>query len=215
MWERPLGAIGLSRKDRFAPRGRSYGSCTIQLFGKPQIDKPWVQPQNSESMSALLPDRIEVERAVATGRVYEGVLPLARLERLAGMLHDASGEVRYALRFDRTAMHHPMVTVEADTALPLLCQTTLERYEQPVSVRSRIGLIVREEQESGLPEGFEPALMEEGRVDPQALIEDELILMVPVVARKPGARLPDAEEPVVEAEERPNPFAALAALKKG
>lgn len=166
-------------------------------------------------MSALLPDRIEVERAVAMGRVYEGVLPLAHLERLAGMLHDAQGEVRYALRFDRTAMHHPMVTVEADTALPLLCQTTLERFEHPVRVRSRIGLIVREEQESGLPEGFEPALMEDGRVDPQALIEDELILMVPVVPRKPDAALAVAEESVVEAEERPNPFAALAALKKG
>ena len=33
--------------------------------------------------------------------------------------------------------------------------------------------------------------------------------------RRPDARLPAAEEPVVEAEERPNPFAALAALKKG
>jgi uncharacterized protein len=165
-------------------------------------------------MSALLPDRIEVERAVATGRVYEGVLPLARLERLAGMLHDVQGEVRYALRFARTALHQPMVTVEVDTALPLLCQTTLERFEQVVSVRSRIGLIVREEEESGLPEGFEPALMDHGWVDPQALIEDELILMVPVVARKPDARLPAAEAAMIEAEERPNPFAALAALKK-
>lgn len=166
-------------------------------------------------MLAPLPEQIEVERAVAAGREYAGALPLDRFARLQGMLHDTQGQVSYTLRFGRTVIGQPMVEVEANAALPLLCQSSLERFELPVGVRTRLGLISREEDESGLPEGFEPCLVQQGQVDPLALIEDELILTVPVIARNPALSPVQHEQEVpVEVEAKPNPFAALAALKR-
>lgn len=180
-----------------------------------RIDRRRPSPYDSAAMLAPLPDQIEVERAVATGREYSGQLPLERLARLQGMLHDSQGQVAYTLRFGRTVIGQPMVEVEADTALPLLCQSSLERFELPVAVRTRLGLISREEDESGLPEGYEPCLMQQGLVDPLALIEDELILTVPVIARNPALAQSEREqEAPVEVEAKPNPFAALAALKR-
>jgi uncharacterized protein len=171
-------------------------------------------------MLAPLPDQIDVERAVAAGREYEGSVPLRRFERLLGMVHDGEGEVHYVLRFGRTIIGQPMVEIDADASLPLLCQGTLERFELPVSVRTRLGFITREEDEAALPEGFEPCLYTQGQVEPLALIEDELILMVPVIARKPGVTVEGVvsegslQEALEDPQAKPNPFAALAALKR-
>lgn len=165
-------------------------------------------------MHAPLPERVDVERAVATGREYSGCLPLAAFARLGGMLADTRGEVRFGLRFGRNAIGQRMATLQAETALPLVCQATLERFELPVQVHTRLGLIADEADEAGLPEGYEAALMDQGLVDPLALVEDELILAVPVIPRRPGTEVLDPA-PAPEGEEgRPHPFAALAGLKR-
>lgn len=167
-------------------------------------------------MHTPLPEQIDVERAVATGRVYTGSVRLAEMPRLTSLLADANGEVRYELKFVRNFMHQRTVELSADTAMPLICQASLDRFELPVHIESRLGFVKDEADAAGLPEGYEPALTDEGMVNPLALIEDELILAVPVIPRKPGVKLKlPADEPESEPEaDRPNPFAALAALKR-
>jgi uncharacterized protein len=167
-------------------------------------------------MLTPLPERIEVERAVTTGRVYVGVLPLAALPRLVGLLADAQGEVRYELQFGRNAIGQRSVALVADAALPLICQTTLDRFEFPVHVDTHLGFVKDETEDAGLPEGFEATLTDDGMVDPAALIEDELILAIPVIPRKPDAQVqqPAAVPEGEAASGRPNPFAALTALKR-
>lgn len=196
-------------------RENAFKLSASPLIVSGRIDRRALAPYDSAAMLAPLPDQIDIERAVAAGREYVGVLPLHRFARLASMLHDVEGEVRYALRFDRNVIGQLMVAVEADANLPLLCQSTLERFELPVSVRTRLGFISREEDESGLPEGFEPCMMTQGFADPLALIEDELILTVPVIARKPDVAPVIQQQEVRNSESaKPNPFAALAALKR-
>ena len=56
---------------------------------------------------------------------------------------------------------------------------------------------------------------EDGAIRPADLLEDELILAVPVVPVSPGSESVDLDWPVTGDEEaQANPFAALAALKK-
>jgi uncharacterized protein len=167
-------------------------------------------------MLTPLPERIEVERAVTTGRVYAGVLPLANLPRLTSLLADAQGEVSYELKFGRNAIGQRSVSLQADAALPLTCQATLDRFEFPVHIDAHLGFVKDEADDAGLPEGYEAALTDDGMVDPAALIEDELILAIPVVPRKPDAVLkqPAAKPEEAADEQRPNPFAALTALKQ-
>lgn len=165
-------------------------------------------------MHAPLPERIDVDRAVTAGRLYAGTLPLARFERLAGSLVDTVGEVEYSLQFEQNELNQSTVAVNAKAHLPLLCQTTLERFEQPVEVAARLGFIVREDEEAGLPEGYEAVLKQDGWVDPIALIEDELILAVPLIPRRPGSDAVLAKHAIPpEPEAKPNPFAALKALR--
>jgi uncharacterized protein len=166
-------------------------------------------------MSAPVPPVLDAWRMVTARRSFEGVLPLSGFTRLAKSLTDTEGNCRFELEFGRDALNLPFVEVRAQADLPLLCQRSLERYLQPVTVLQRLGLITEQAQERALTEEMEPLLLDEhGQLRVIDLIEDELILALPVVPINPDAPEIEAEwaeEDVVD--DTPNPFAALVALK--
>jgi len=165
-------------------------------------------------MSASLPAVIDVWRMVAARRVFEGSLPLSAFKRLRGSLVDAEGQVNFALEFGRDASNQAFVEVRADAALPLLCQRTLERYLHRIRLVQQLGLITSEAQEDALPEQMEPLLVpESGEMPAIDLVEDELILAVPVVPMNPDSELPSQEWHEEPEEEKQNPFGVLAQLK--
>jgi uncharacterized protein len=158
---------------------------------------------------------------VAAKRVFEGRLRLSSLSRLREVLCDEGGMleegiVRFAVEFDRDALQVPFVEVRVDAELPLECQRSLQVFLHPVHVVQRLGLILDEADEAGLPPDYEPLLVPaDGMLRPAELVEDELILAVPVVPVKPGTELPEQEWPESGSDEvQANPFAALAELKK-
>lgn len=167
-------------------------------------------------MSTEVPEILDAWRMVAARRGFEGRLPLSSMPRLCGVLVDAQGEVAFALEFDRDALQVPYVELRIDAGLPLLCQRTLQRFVFPVALVQRLGLIRDEADEAALPEGYEPLLLaDDGGLRPVELVEDELILAVPVVPVAPGSESIERDWPVsAEEEVRANPFSALAALKK-
>ena len=166
-------------------------------------------------MSAPLPPVLDAWRMVAARRCFEGSLPLSGMTRLREALVDAEGDCRYTMEFGRDGLDLPFVEIRAEADLPLQCQRTLERFLHPVRVEQRLGLITVEAQESALPEGMEPLLLgASGELDPAGLVEDELILAIPVVPIDPRSTEVSAEWPAADDEEpKPNPFAALAAMK--
>jgi len=166
-------------------------------------------------MSAALPDRVDVARQVQARRIYEGTLPLSAMPRLRGALAAVDGEVRYHVEFGKDGLGVSYLGLRADAELPLLCQRSLEVFSLPVSIDGRLGLIDDERDEAALPPGYEPLLVEGGVVNLAEVIEDELILAVPVVPTKPGAPLEWHDVADEEPAEKPvNPFSVLAGLKK-
>jgi uncharacterized protein len=166
-------------------------------------------------MSTALPPVLDAWRAVSTGARFEGTLPLDRFARLRPSLADTDGQVDYVMQFGRDALDQGYIELTVKGRLPLQCQRSLSRYLEPVDLVQRLGLITREEQEAALPEGTEPLLLQGGaELHPAELIEDELILAMPVVPIDPDAGELAAEwQPPADDAEKPNPFAALAALK--
>jgi uncharacterized protein len=144
-------------------------------------------------MNAALPESVDAWRMVQARRSFQGSLPLASLPRLRGSLAATDGAVDFDLEFDKDELGVAHVRVRADASLPLTCQRTLEVFTLPVHVDSRLGLIAREEDEAALPGGYEPLLAADGMLRLADVVEDELILALPVVPVKPGA------EPVARA----------------
>lgn len=169
-------------------------------------------------MSGKLPERVDPWRMVAERRCFEAELPLARFARLADSLAGAGGSVQVWIGFDADALGQAFVRVRVTGALPLLCQRSLEPFALPVEIDARLGLIRTEVDEAALPPGYEPLLVESGELLPLDLVEDELILALPVVPLSPREN-PDApvwQDPGFDDfTKRASPFAALRSLRDG
>lgn len=156
---------------------------------------------------------------VSARRSFNGNLPVAHLPRLADALATADGTIAYDIEFDRDELGVAYLAVRAQTELTLICQRSLEPFAMPVSIDTRLGLITREEDEAGLPPGYEPLLLEAAELRPAEVIEDELLLALPLIPVKPGLEESDlswsTDPEQTEEPQRPNPFAALSSLKKG
>ncbi len=157
---------------------------------------------------------------VSARRSFAGTLPVASMPRLCGMLAGDAGEVAYELEFGRDDLGMAYLDVRADAPLTVTCQRSLEPFVLPVSVSSRLGLIRSEREESGLSPESEPLLVEEdGKLAMADVIEDELLLALPLVPVNPDSALPEEftrppSESEAGDEHTENPFAVLRELKK-
>ena len=153
---------------------------------------------------------------VAAQREFQGRIPLASMERLRGSLLQPDGEAACRIGFGTDALKVPFVEVRIEAELPLLCQSSLRRFLLPVRLVQRLGLIRDEAGEAALPPEYEPLLMPaDGMLRPAELVEDELILALPVVPVSPEAEMVEREfAPTVEEVAKASPFAALVGLKK-
>jgi uncharacterized protein len=169
-------------------------------------------------MSATLPGKIDATRAAQARLLLEGRLPLSALRRLRPSLADDAGEVAYRLAFERDELGLVRIAVHAEATLSLICQRTLEAYPQPVVVDRRLGVIARESDEAALPADHEPLLSADAMVSPADVIEDELILALPIVPRNPLIGPADVADPDRVGNDTrgdgPGPFAALEGWKR-
>lgn len=174
-----------------------------------------------------VPQVLDAWRMVAARRGFQGRIALSSLTRLRDVLCDVADapEVVFTIEFDRDALQVPYVELRVDAQLPLQCQRSLQRFLHPVQVVQRLGLIRDEADEAGLPPDYEPWLLAaDGMLRPADLVEDELILAVPVVPMQPGAGTePGVLPPGAAQHDWPGtavdaaaakPFAALAALSR-
>jgi uncharacterized protein len=116
--------------------------------------------------------------------VLSGELPLAKLKRLSGMLHSDDGSVRASLRFRQRRDGFLVAELDFATTVELVCQRCLEPFLQ--SLAERVELVLIDPKSSpAAPEGYEPVELEDGRLLPAQLVEDELIVSIPLVPKHP------------------------------
>lgn len=169
------------------------------------------------------PDKLDVQAFAKEGASLAGTWPLASLERLASSTAGpAEGDVHWTalgeLRPVRGGEPQLWLHLTADTTLKLECQRCLGPVETGVQAK-RSFLFVRGEQSAeALDADLEDDVLALPRaLDLRELIEDELLLELPLVPRHEVCPEPlvAPSSPQDEAlQDNPNPFAALAVLKK-
>jgi len=168
-------------------------------------------------MSLEYPDFIDPQKAAEGHRTFSGTIALSRMDRLKDFLAKDVGEARFSATFEKDSLVGVRVEVEVNAVLWLLCQRSLEPYQEIVSRSSQLGVIEDISLEGLLPEGYEAILAEHGRISFLVMVEDELLLALPQVPRNPELPPLDAEpgdaEPVGMSpgqQPRQQPFAGLA-----
>jgi len=115
----------------------------------------------------------------------------------------------------------PWIHLKAHTALPLVCQRCLAPVDVPVAVERSFRFVADEATAAAEDDEADEDVLAQSRVfDLVELVEDELLMALPVAPRHescPEAVTMSAGGPEFEAAlgRRQNPFAALARLKPG
>jgi len=190
------------------------------------------------------PRRLDVAAFATEGASLSGTWPLATLARLAETRLQAADGAQLAgadelVHWQAQGEARPILggateiwlSLSGRVALPLECQRCLGPVLTPVDFERRFRFVGGEEQAAALDAESEDDVLAMSRsLDLAELVEDELLLALPLIPRHE----PDCPAPVnlvFEAEEsedagadggsdpatapaRENPFAALAALKK-
>jgi uncharacterized protein len=161
------------------------------------------------------PYLIDPQRLATKPIVLEGVFRPADLERLEDSLANGEGELRYRVTAGLDAQRRKVVSCIINGFVFLTCQASLEAFRHEISVDDRLVLVDEESQLPPVEEesDTEDYLVADEPLDIRDLVEDAVLLALPMVPRKPGLQEP-REGDGKPAGERPNPFAALASLKK-
>ncbi len=152
------------------------------------------------------------------GSLLEGSPAPADMARLAPSLAADGGEVEARLACNRDAAGQAFVAGHVAARLPLVCQRCLEPVAVDVEADFRLALVESESEIARLGEEYEPLMVEGRSVRPLDIVEDELILALPLApmhAEPCGTRVREheGEKASGEAETR-KPFADLADLMK-
>lgn len=132
--------------------------------------------------------------------------------RLDGLLFSNEGVIEIHLSGRQDNRRRCLVDARILADVVLECQTTFEPIKYQVDTQITYCTVISEEQVADLDEEYEPLLIDDGQVDIKEVIEDELILSLPLIANKASVdlsvqfsygNLPEQTEP------KKNPFKVL------
>ncbi len=185
--------------------------------------------------AAKPPTALDLRACAQKAETLSGQAPLAAFARLTEDLPElaslapvrwsAHAEFRQPLgeltpEVDRSVTPEPQLWLhlQADAEVPQTCQRCLSPYAQPVEVDRWFRFVASEEVALTEDDASEEDLLVfEPRLDLVALLEDELLMELPLVPMHEQCpepvRMSAGELPASVEEEKPHPFAALASLK--
>lgn len=154
---------------------------------------------------------LEIDRLSRGGAVFDFDLSLADLPRLISRSPEVGGSVRGAVRFGRSA-GAAVADLTVEGAATLRCQRCLQPMQWPLRSSVRVALLASETEAQALPEEIEPMLAPEGRIRIVDLVEEEVLLALPIVPLHAEVCTELPHEPPGREQQTQQPFARLGEL---
>ena len=123
---------------------------------------------------------LDVDRLPVDDDPWVLELPVTDLPRLAASLAGNDGVVRATVDFARVD-GVPRLHVGADVEVTLICQRCLQPMQVLLEGESQVALVENLAQADALPEDVEPVWVESRKVDLREVVEEELLLALPLV----------------------------------
>jgi uncharacterized protein len=167
--------------------------------------------------------RAPVDSLVGTEAAIDFTIPLAELPRVSHELSASDGDAHGKVRFSRQ-LGHAVADLDVSAQPEVVCQRCMQPMRWPVVVKSRIALVSDYNAADRVPGGMEVFLVEADSVSVRDLVDEEILLALPHVARhEEGSEcseskmlLPGQEVDAEAADDRQvqKPFAQLGELLK-
>ncbi|MDR2213494.1 MAG: YceD family protein [Pseudomonadales bacterium] len=170
------------------------------------------------------PEHLDALKLFARNGSVSATLPLSKLPRFAAYLLDTEGEVAVALHFGHDEEGRPLLSGSLRTEVRVSCQRCMEPLELELDCELALLALASEAEVQAL--SSEEAALDALVMDPEqgldvlAVIEDELLLSLPLVPMHMELDCSEAfnayqrqAQQTAASEAKQSPFAALAALK--
>ena len=143
--------------------------------------------------------------------VLKGELPIAELTRTLDLLADSAGLIKYRVEGSFSSRNRPQIVLKLDGLLSVSCQRCLEGVEYPLDVESTLEFVNDESEltQEELEDDAKDYLLSQHEFDVVSLIEDEVILDLPVAPRHKSCALPG----IKAGTDKVSPFSILQSLK--
>lgn len=162
---------------------------------------------------------VDTRKVFSQKGIFEGPLAKERLERLRELAVEGPFAVEAHLEFSLDKRGRRLIEGWAKATVAVACQRCLQPLELAVADDIRLALVSDEEKAAALDEDVEPWIESEFRLDPASIVEEQLLLAMPLVAyheqqdctiRSPSET---ALQGSVAHEKDDSPFAVLRELK--
>ena len=139
--------------------------------------------------SDLLPLRVDPFKLVKSSAVLEGRLQMGRFRRFCAELTGDEGQLFVQLQAGRDEQGVACLAGRLTGEVGLIGQRCLEPMRHPIDVPFRLALLQSEASIERLPDSYDPLVLpaEAGAVEWPVLLEDELLLSLPIIPRHPWA----------------------------
>ena len=169
--------------------------------------------------SERLPHTVSPAKLAQRRIVMCGNIPLGSLDRLCEQLIGSDGDVELQLEFGKDDQGFTTITGSASTQVELICQRCMSEMELELNAKIALALVADDEAASKLPGRYEPILADDsGFLALRSLVEDDLILALPIVAKHDAScgfvdENSSVEEEIEAETSAENPFSVLEILK--
>lgn len=136
------------------------------------------------------------------GRGLQGRVPFARMPQLGQEIFNKAGVAEVELVFDCDEQGRYFARGHIKAGLQLACQRCLQPIDIELEVQTQMGLMRAESEIHRWPDEYEPWIVApEETASLWSLVEEELLLALPIAARHPMGECPEGEVPELVAEQ--------------
>jgi uncharacterized protein len=172
-----------------------------------------------------LPERVAPYQLAAAGGTLQAAIEIAQMRRLKGLVYEPngkpSGRLDVELNFSRGESGGYLLSGHVTGTLTLQCQRCMQAMQWPLDLILKLRLLPSEAMLERMPPEEDALVAGDEDFKPRELVEDEIILALPLVPRHEGEADCDAggvavltpDTPEETRQQRPNPFATLKKLK--
>ncbi len=161
-------------------------------------------------MQDRLPEYIDPFSLAEREKSFAGKMPLVAMLRLGESLVEKTGDVYYELNFlkeDKAFVIQGRVSAN----LKLECQVCCDPMDFQVNSSFSLAAVSSLDEALLLQDCYEPLLVEERKAPAKEIVEEELLLALPIISKHSGCRIePELSNGI---EETDNPFSVLADFK--
>jgi len=148
-------------------------------------------------------------------------IPLSRLPRVQAQIAGAQGTVHGVAHFRREAGFR-VAELEMQGEAKLICQRCLAPMTWPIDCETRVAILANEREADSVPQELETVHAPDDRIRVADLVEEELLLTLPLVPLHESAEeckatqdeVPAPEKEAAPAPETQRPFERLGELLK-